>query len=796
MKFLKNIWQKYNNLNIKQFKKFYIIAIAIIFLLNTIIFSFLIADIVAQPDIEAIELYQPTIPTKIYDIKGEVISEFFTEQRALVNYKDLPPHLIEAIISMEDNNFMKHAGIDIIGIFRGTIGNMLLGRRPRGASTLTQQVARGIVLKSRERTITRKLREIWVTFQIEKRLTKEEIVTLYFNQIFFGHSVYGVQAASRFYFNKDVQDLNLAECAMLATLPPSPNTYSPINNPNISMQRHKVVLKRMNDMKFITQAEGDIAYKEFWESYTGKIGRRGTTAYSASMDRAPYVTEYVRRILVERYDEKTLKEEGLKIYTTIDIEKQEAAQKLLTEALRNYNIKYEGGSLDISSVYDRTLLNKLEMLSLIVALPEDLAYNKFNIAVRDALNKNVSSPLALLSDMFGMENVNDVIMEVMKADEAELSRQIEGALVSINPKNGYIVSMVGGSGFTPRNQLNRVTQARRQAGSAFKPFVYAASMDITNYSPSTIVSDAPIGFVFEDGNSWIPKNYSANFKGDVSLRYALAVSLNIATINVLNYVGVTNAIKYMEPIFKADNDEKKSKRMFNADLTLSLGTGLFTPLELTTGFATIANEGKEVEPILIRYVTDRHDVMIDNFEEDLKKEIEERGGAKQVMSQEVAYLISDILSGVLRGGTATSAMYEAKFTRMGAGKTGTSNDWKDAWFVGYTPELATGIWIGFDSFKYSLGNNQVGGRIAAPIWGKYMVEALKTIKPTWYKKPNNIVNINICAVSGKLPSASCYSIKSELFIRDKIPNEICNVCANYLQDSNELDSIIDSFLDY
>ena len=796
MKFLKNIWQKYNNLNIKQFKKFYIIAIAIIFLLNTIIFSFLIADIVAQPDIEAIELYQPTIPTKIYDIKGEVISEFFTEQRALVNYKDLPPHLIEAIISMEDNNFMRHAGIDIIGIFRGTIGNMLLGRRPRGASTLTQQVARGIVLKSRERTITRKLREIWVTFQIEKRLTKEEIVTLYFNQIFFGHSVYGVQAASRFYFNKDVQDLNLAECAMLATLPPSPNTYSPINNPNISMQRHKVVLKRMNDMKFITQAEGDIAYKEFWESYTGKIGRRGTTAYSASMDRAPYVTEYVRRILVERYDEKTLKEEGLKIYTTIDIEKQEAAQKLLTEALRNYNIKYEGGSLDISSVYDRTLLNKLEMLSLIVALPEDLAYNKFNIAVRDALNKNVSSPLALLSDMFGMENVNDVIMEVMKADEAELSRQIEGALVSINPKNGYIVSMVGGSGFTPRNQLNRVTQARRQAGSAFKPFVYAASMDITNYSPSTIVSDAPIGFVFEDGNSWIPKNYSANFKGDVSLRYALAVSLNIATINVLNYVGVTNAIKYMEPIFKADNDEKKSKRMFNADLTLSLGTGLFTPLELTTGFATIANEGKEVEPILIRYVTDRHDVMIDNFEEDLKKEIEERGGAKQVMSQEVAYLISDILSGVLRGGTATSAMYEAKFTRMGAGKTGTSNDWKDAWFVGYTPELATGIWIGFDSFKYSLGNNQVGGRIAAPIWGKYMVEALKTIKPTWYKKPNNIVNVNICAISGKLPSASCYSIKSELFIRDKIPNEICNVCANYLQDSSELDSIIDSFLDY
>lgn len=796
MKILKNIWNKYKNLKIKQFKKFYIAAITIIFLTTTTILSILVVDIIIQPDIQAIELYKPTIPTKIYDIKGEVISEFFTEQRALVEYKDLPAQLIEAIISMEDNNFMWHDGIDIIGIFRGTIGNMLLGRRPRGASTLTQQVARGIVLKSRERTITRKLREIWVTFQIEKRLTKEEIITLYFNQIFFGHSVYGVQAASRFYFNKDVQDLNLAECAMLATLPPSPNAYSPINNPNISMSRHKLVLKRMKDMKFITSAEADESYKEFWESYTGKIGRRGTTAYSSSIDRAPYVTEYVRRILVEKYDERTLKEDGLKIYTTIDIEKQEAAQRLLTEALRDYNIRYEGGSMDISSVYDRNLIDKLEMLSLMFELPEDLAYNKFNIAVRDALNKNVSSPLALISDMFGMEEVNDIMMEVMKADEAELSRQIEGALVSIDPRNGYIVSMVGGSGFTPRNQLNRATQARRQAGSAFKPFVYAASMDITNYSPATIVSDAPIGFVFEDGTSWIPKNYSGNFKGDVNLRYALSVSLNIATVNVLNYVGVTNAIKYMEPIFKADNDERKSKRMFNADLTLGLGTGLFTPLELTTGFAEIANKGKEVEPILIRYVTDRYDVMIDNFEEELEKEIESKGGAKQIMSEEVAYLISDILSGVLRGGTATSAMYEARFTRMGAGKTGTSNDWKDAWFVGYTPELTTGIWIGFDSFKYSLGNNQVGGRVAAPIWGKYMVEALKTTKPTWYKKPENVAAVEVCAISGKLPSVYCDSITSELFIKDKIPTEICNICASYLRDSSELDSIIDSFLDY
>ena len=799
MKFLKTISEKYNKINIEQFRKFYIIVIAVIFVINTFVLAFLVSDIIIQPDVQAVELYKPTIPTKIYDIKGEVISEFFTEQRSLVEYKDLPPQLIEAIISMEDNNFMKHFGIDIIGIFRGTLGNMITGRRVRGASTLTQQVARNIVLKSSERTIMRKLKEIWVTFQIEKRLTKEEIVTLYFNQIYFGHSVYGVQAASRFYFNKDVQNLDLAECAMLATLPPAPNAYSPINNPNISIARHKVVLNRMADLKFISRDEAQRAHKEFWETYTGKIGRRGSTAYSASIDRAPYVTEYVRRQLVDIYGEKALKEDGLKIYTTIDIDKQEAAQKLLTEALEEYNNKYEGGSMDVIKIYDRATIDKVGMLSILFNLPEDSAYNKFNIAVRDILNKHTTPPLALFSDIFGMEEVNDISMDVMRADEAELSRQIEGALVAIDPRNGYIVSMVGGSGFTARNQFNRATQARRQAGSSFKPFIYAASMDVTNYNPATIVSDAPIGFVPEEGEEgdvWIPKNYSGNFKGDVTLRYALTASLNIATVNVLNYVGITNAIRYVEPIFNAEPDSEKSKRMFNPDLTLGLGTGLFTPLELTTGFAEFANEGKEVEPILVRYVTDRYGIVIDNFEDELKKQITLRGGPKQVISKEVAYMISDILTGVLRGGTATSAMYEAKFTRMGAGKTGTSNDWKDAWFVGYTPELTTGIWIGFDSFKYSLGNNQVGGRVAAPIWGKYMVEALKEVKPTWYKRPENVINVRVCAISGKLPGPSCYSFRTDLLIKGKIPSDTCEVCSHYLQDSSDLDNIIDSFLNY
>lgn len=786
----------YNKINIEQFKVFYAITFLSLFIIITLMFGFLIADIITQPDISATEAYSPTIPTKIYDIRGEVISEFFSEQRELVEYKDLPQNLIYAIVSMEDNNFFKHDGIDIFGIFRGTIGNLLTGKRMRGASTLTQQVARGIVLKSSERTILRKLKEIWVTFQIEKRYTKDEIITFYFNQIFFGHSVYGVQAASKFYFNKNVQDLDLAECAMLATLPPSPNAYSPINNPNTSMARHKVVLGRMSDLKFITKDEANTAYQDFWDNYKGKIGRRGTTAYSASMDKAPYVTEYVRRLLVEKYGEKRLKEDGLKIYTTIDLRKQEKAQEVLSKALIEQNQFYAGYAQNIDGIYDRTVIDRVDMVSLMFGIPYDIGENKLNALVRSEMNKTVSSPLSLLSEVFGFKEINKVVTDTMKASEAELSKQVEGALVSIDPRNGYIVAMVGGSGFTPRNQFNRAIQARRQAGSAFKPFVYAYALESTNFNLSSIIDDAPIGYIIEGDKYWVPQNYDGTFKGKVSLRQALTSSINIATINILDKIGVSNTIEYIKPIFHAETDKAKAARMFNNDLTLGLGTGLFTPLELTSGFAVFANKGQEVNTILIRYVTDRYNIVLDNFEEEQKKEVALRGGKKQVVTEDTSYLISDILTGVLRGGTATGAMARAGFRRLAAGKTGTTSDWKDAWFVGYTPELVTGVWLGFDSFDYSLGRDRAGGRISAPIWGEYMKYALEDIPYSgWFKKPLNIVESEVCARSGLAISPSCYEFKKEYFILGTVPTEVCQICAEDLRDLDDLNNILDSFVE-
>lgn len=763
-----------------------LVAFVCIFLFSTIFMIKLLSAIILQEDAKSLDVYNPVIPTKIYDVNNIEIAEFFSEQRELVDFNELPKDLINAIVSMEDQNFHKHMGIDIMGTIRGSIGNLLTGKRMRGGSTLTQQVSRGVILNSSERSIIRKLKEIWVAFQIERRYSKDEIVTFYFNQIFFGHSVYGVQAASKFYFGKDVRDINLGEAAMIATLPPSPNAYSPINNPNNSMVRHKVVLGRMISRGYIKRDEANEAYANFWSSFRGRIGRRGTTAYSLSLDRAPYVTEYVRRNLVEKYGEKTLKESGLKIYTTIDLEKQEIAQQLLTEALIEQNEFYSKYTKNIDAIYSKDILDKVDMLTLMLGIPYDIGENKLNALIRSEMNSTVSLPLSLMSEVMGFGQVNEIINSAMRENEVELSKQVEGALVSIDPRNGYIVSMVGGSGFTPRNQLNRAVQARRQAGSAFKPFVYAYAIESGKFTVASTLDDAPIGYELDNGRYWVPQNYDGTFKGRISIRDALKNSVNIASVKILDTLKVLPTIEYISPIFNVTN-EAMSKRMFNTDLTLALGTGIFTPLELTAGYAVLANKGKEVNPIIIRYVTDRYGRMIDNFEQEQKKEILLRGGAKQIVDPNVAYIISDVLTGVLRGGTATSAMANAKFTRLAAGKTGTSSDWKDAWFVGYTPQLVTGVWLGFDSFEYSLGRDRAAGRIAAPIWGRYMKEALKEETGGWYRQTDQIVHATVCAVSGLNLSKSCIQTKTDIFLYSTLPTETCNICE---QNDKDLEEII------
>lgn len=778
--FLKKISEKYNKIEVSFIEKL-AIALVIFTVLATCTFAgIIVTAIINQSDIQSLEKYQMTIPTKIYDINGRLISEVFIEKRDLITYDELPEHLINAIVSAEDTKFFSHPGIDLYGIARAMWKNIITLSKSEGASTLTQQVARGVLL-SKEKTFIRKIKEVWITFQIEKKYSKEEILTLYFNQIFFGHSVYGVQAASRFYFGKNIDEISLAEAALIASLTPSPNRYSPVNNPNISMVRQKVVLNRMVSENFITKEEADEAHSEFWEHFAVNLKGKGSTAFDDNVDNAPYVTEHVRRMLVNKYGKERIQEDGLQVYTTIDLDKQAVAQRVLTEALIKENEEYAASNVIDGRIYERDILDRLDLLSLMFDIPYDIGENKFqSMILREMDNANMESAI-LMAELFGFGNVADIIKQAMNEADSSSTKKIEGALVSIDPKTGYIISMVGGSRFTPRNQLNRVTQARRQAGSSFKPFLYAYAIHTKRFNSASMITDAPIAFPMGE-RYWTPANSSGDFLGTISLRKALRLSVNIVSVRILEALGVGSTIRYIAPIFGGDPDNYP-QRMFNADLTLSLGTGLFSPLEMTTAYAVFANEGKEVNTIIVRYVTDRYGVIIDDFEQELQNKIAIDGGQKQVITPQVAYVITDMLR------NSTSAVSRAGFKQTYAGKTGTSSDFKDAWFIGYTPNIVTGVWVGFDDFGYSLGRNKFGGTVAAPIWGEYMKDAVEGVPAASFRTPRGIGGAVVCAESGLLPSDACWSTTRDIFIAGAVPISTCQECSGF---ANDEQYIIDS----
>ncbi len=782
----KKISDKYHKTEISLVEKLAIGLVIFTIIATGTFAGIIVTAIVNQSDIQSLEKYQMTIPTKIYDIHNRLISEVFIEKRDLITYDDLPEDLINAIISAEDTKFFDHPGIDLYGIGRAAFKNLVTLSKSEGASTLTQQVARGVLL-SKEKTFIRKIKEVWITFQIEKKYSKEEILTLYFNQIFFGHSVYGVQAASRFYFSKNVEDLTLAEAALIASLPPSPNRYSPVNNPNISMVRQKVVLNRMVSEGFITKEEADNAHAEFWQDFAVNLKGRGSTAFDDTTDHAPYVTEHVRRMLIEKYGKERIQEDGLQVYTTIDLDKQMAAQRVLSEALAKENEEYAKANVIDGRIYERDILDRLDMLSLMFDIPYNIGEKKFKSMVLRKLDDANMESAILMSELFGFGSVADVIKQAMNEADSSSTKRIEGALVSLDPKTGYIISMVGGSRFTPRNQLNRVTQARRQAGSSFKPFLYAYAIHTKRFNSASMIMDAPIAFPMGE-RYWTPANSSGEFLGSISMKRALRSSVNIVSVRILEALGVGNAIRYIAPIFGADPDNYP-QRMFNADFTMALGTGLFSPLEVATAYAVFANQGKEVNPIIVRCVTDRYGVVIDDFEQELQNKIAIAGGQKQVISPQVAYVITDMLQN-----NSITTVGRAGFRGTYAGKTGTSSDFKDAWFMGYTPDVVTGVWVGFDDFGMSLGRNKFGGNVSAPIWGAYMKEAMEGQPRATFRAPRGIGGATVCAESGMLPSSACWSTMREIFISGAVPISVCTECSGFASDEQYiLDSLMEQF---
>lgn len=701
--------------------------------------------------------YRPSTPTRLYDRNGEVFAELYRHRQEIVPLSDIPPHVIQAFLAVEDDNFFHHFGIDIAGIFRAAVKNVLAGRIVQGGSTLTQQLAKQIYLNAegrRQRRFVQKIRETLLALQIEEALSKEEILEVFFNVIYLGHGCQGIACASRLYFDKPVQELTLAEGALLARLPKSPIEYSPFKYPKNSMKQHKFVLNRMVDVGYLKAEEVDTIHAHFWKSYWNKVVVEppSRNVWGRRLNDAPYFTEYVRQILeaAPEVGEDRLYTRGLKVYTTLDLRQQRIAEYEMGKALvdanrigRNYAKTGGRGGVDFS------LFDLHRSLSLIAPVGGPVAKA---LDDRGQFRREVEAEfLDGLQALTYLTPANDeaAAFEEFRKDTFTYAENLEvqGAFLGIEPRTGYITAMIGGTDFSPTNQFNRALRARRQPGSAFKIFVYGAALETRTMSSATGINDAPFFIVAPDGSSWSPGNYDQGFMGLVPAKRALAASLNTAAVQTYFRTGPEPIIDLASRLMKISDTAR-----FNPDPALALGAGEITPMELANAVAIIANGGKDVIPFAVRYVEDQNGNRIYGQEERVRRNlaIKTREETIQIIEPGLAFILSNMMEGVAEGGTATSGLREGGWWNPGAlaCKTGTTSNFSDAWITGFNPEYATVIWFGFDKSSVTLGSGQAGGSIAAPVMGAFYDRVYRekgvpaprfSQYPQWKEEPAGVV---------------------------------------------------------
>jgi penicillin-binding protein 1A len=727
----------------------------------------------------------------VYSEEDEVVGKFLMDNRIPIPYEKIPKQLANAFLAAEDAEFFQHKGIDYKGIIRAMFKNLLAGRIVQGGSTITQQVAKTFFLTPK-RSYLRKLREVAYAFSLERNFTKEEILALYLNNIYLGNGAYGVEAAAESYFNKRTEQLNLAEVAMMAGLVKAPSHYSPVNDLKRAKERQAYVLNRMTELGFITKDEKEKALQ-----IQLKIQPRGSAYFS----KAPYFTEFIRQQVERKYGKEKLYQEGLRIYTTLDLSLQRVAQQSVETGLRELDKRegFRGPLRTLSPKEVKELLSKKkgslppfpqnEIFEGVI-LSKDHSKMVYTVWVEDrkgilpysempwALNikptpsykpQKVKTPGDLLNtgDVVHVQVKEPPIKDKPLVLTLEQEPLVQGALLCLNPKTGYIMALVGGRDFS-ESQFNRAVSSRRQPGSAFKPMIYAAALE-KGYTPSTILMDSPVEYSDPDGGTyWAPKNYDKNFMGPITFRNALAHSRNVVTVKILEDIGVGYALQFIKRL----GIESPIQR----NLSIALGTSGVSMLELTSAFAVFANGGERIKPIFIKkIVTMKGEVLEENFpyieiEEKEEEELPETSSPvskEQVISPQNAFIMTHLLQGVVQHGTGQRAK---ALGRPIAGKTGTSSDYSDAWFIGYTPSLLAGVWVGFDD-KTSLGKNETGARAALPIWISFMDLALKNAPIEAFFPPKGITLIKVNIETGLPSDGDSPETIMEAFIDSSIPRE-------------------------
>ena len=742
------------------------------------------------PDVRKLKDHQPSTITQIYSDKDEKIAEFYIEKRIIVSLENIPLALKQATLAVEDSNFYYHFGIDPKAIFRAFITNLKAGYVVEGGSTITQQLTKTMFL-SREKTLPRKIKEAILAVRLELVFSKDEILEMYLNQIYYGHGTYGVEAAARTYFGKSVKELTIAECAMIASLPKAPNNYSPYRNPKKARKRRNHVIRRMADVSFITTEQAKTSLQE--DFHLGEV--------QEMLNKAPYFVEHVRRILENKFGSSKLYRAGLKVYTTLNMEMQESAQRAIKENLRNADKRYgyrgslgtvdlsrgeiavqnamlkqnnfsEGQGIEIGSTINGTVMSVGETQAWVILGAEDGYLDIKNMNWARKPNPNVDGRWAKIKRPNEAIAAGDMIqVKVLgrKQDGSgwslalEQEPEVEAALVSLDPLTGHVKSMIGGYDFY-KSQFNRAVQAIRQPGSAFKPIIYAAAIN-EGFAPSSIIIDSPIIFKEKEDafDKWKPVNFEEKFYGPTSLREALAHSRNVVTVKLMQKIGIKSSIRLARSLGISSNLEE--------NLSIALGSSGMTLYELTSAYSAFANMGTLIKPAAIRSIKSRSgEVLFSAVPE-----------TTQPITPGTAHIITSLMKSVIQNGTATKVR---ALKRPVAGKTGTTNNYVDAWFMGYTPELVTGVWVGKDKDE-PLGRNETGSRVAIPIWLQFMQEALANQPKINFSVPKDIQFLKVQSESGEPAKFGDTDSKFELFSQDFLPEKEQPFARQYEEESFE-----------
>lgn len=736
---------------------------------------------------EYISTFDTALPTKLLDINGELITEFASdEKREIISLNQLPQHMLDALLTREDRIFYSHHGFSFKAVMRAVVGK-LTGRSLGGGSTLTQQIAGTIYCDRTEMSIMRKIKELWWAVQMERRLSKNEILELYLNKIYFGGGTYGVNAASKYYFGHSAEQITPAEAAILVIQLSNPAFYNPFDHPNRAMDRQKDVLDSMVKAGYISKAYAEESFNEFWGDFD--YTRTSSSAYLIRDDKAPWFSEYVRRELGNMiYGSQNIYTSGFTVNTTLNLKHQNHAQRIMEKYIRIANTRYQQEHTSRSGIAFTTYVPMTELLSLVFNIPSLKVSEQRTESLANSVYMHQVNPiLDVMTMMTGVDSLKVSIINRVNAETKKENEKttIEGTMISLENDTGYITALVGGSKYDQENQFIRAVQARVQPGSSFKPLYYTEAIDSRKFTPVTPISDTPVVFHTADGKPYIPLNFKGEWEGDVEVWYALCRSMNIPSLKVLDGIGFYAAINRAVSLLGISKEELPS-RAFVPGYPLGLGVCSVRPIEMARAFSIIASGGKEITPMAIRTVEDKNGNVIMNPEREIREAQLAKGEGIQVISPQTAFVMTKMLENTVNGpGTLSAQSWKfdyktdngQKYTIHAGGKTGTTQNWADAWTVGFTPYNTSAFWFGFDKPGQSLGLKITGATLAGFAWGDYMREIHRGLPAKDFNKPaEGVIQVTVCSVSGKIATPECGKhVTTQWILEGTQPTDICHL---------------------